>query len=215
MRREGRLTSGQREALERYWPRFGVELAAGAFDFETLFDNAAKPLTLEIGFGNGDTLAEIAEQEPHHNFIGIEVHRPGVGHLLRLTHEKSLANLRIFNEDAVRVLDVGIPDHRLDRVLILFPDPWPKKRHHKRRLVQTEFVAKLARKIRPGGTLRIATDWADYAEHIAEVMSASTQFSKRETTGLRPVTRFEKRGLRLGHEVCDLIFEKIEKPGNL
>ena len=158
----------------------------------------------------------MAERQPEQDFIGIEVHRPGVGHLLRLLEERAIGNVRIYNADAVQVLEECLPDESLDRILLFFPDPWHKKRHHKRRIVQAGFVDLLARKLKPGGILHMATDWEDYAEHMLAVMQASDAFSNRAGTGsfsprpdYRPATKFEQRGLRLGHVVRDLVFERL------
>ena len=214
VRREGRITAGQQRALQEYWPRYGVE-ADAPLDLTQLFGRDA-PRTLEIGFGNGASLATMAAQQPQHDFIGIEVHRPGVGHLLQLVEEQGLGNVRVMREDAVQVLKHCFADDSLDRVLLFFPDPWHKKRHHKRRIVQPDFIELLERKIRHGGRLHMATDWEDYAEHMLEVMSGSTAFRNCAETGdfvarpeYRPVTKFEQRGQRLGHGVWDLVYERV------
>lgn len=214
VRREGRLTSAQRDAMERLWPRFGLELTAGRFDFRQIFGRTA-PIVLEIGFGNGDALAELAYNTPERDFIGIEVHRPGVGHLLRLLESRELTNVRIIREDAALVLREHIPDASLTEVLLWFSDPWPKKRHHKRRLVQPEFIVLLRERMRPGGYLNLATDWQDYAQHMLVTvdidggfvnLAGKGHFSPRPSS--RPPTRFEQRGLRLGHEVWDLVYRR-------
>ena len=214
VRREGRLTAGQQRALQELWPRYGLE-ADALLDLTQVFGRDA-PRTLEIGFGNGASLATMAAQQPQHDFIGIEVHRPGVGHLLQLIEEYGLTNVRAMREDAVQILKHCIADDSLDRVLLLFPDPWHKKRHHKRRIVQPEFVALLATKLRRGGHLHMATDWEDYAEHMVSVMSGSTAFRNCAKSGAfvarpdyRPVTKFEQRGQRLGHGVWDLLYERL------
>ena len=214
VRREGRITAGQQRALQEYWPRYGVE-ADAPLDLTQLFGRDA-PRTLEIGFGNGASLATMAAQQPQHDFIGIEVHRPGVGHLLQLVEEQGLGNVRVMREDAVQVLKHCFADDSLDRVLLFFPDPWHKKRHHKRRIVQPDFIELLARKIRHGGRLHMATDWEGYAEHMLQVMSGSTAFRNCAETGdfvarpeYRPVTKFEQRGQRLGHGVWDLVYERV------
>jgi tRNA (guanine-N7-)-methyltransferase len=214
VRREGRITRAQEQALERLWPRYGLE-AGAPLDLDACFGRHA-PRTLEIGFGNGASLAGMAGQEPAADFLGIEVHRPGVGHLLLAIAERELGNVRVICADAVQVLKDCLPDAALDRVLLFFPDPWPKKRHHKRRIVQPDFVELLARKLRPGGILHLATDWAHYAQHMLEVMADAASFRNRAGPGnysprpdYRPVTRFEQRGLRLGHGVRDLLFERI------
>ena len=213
VRREGRITRGQQRALDELWPKYGIEMDK-AVDLDTLFGRQA-PRTLEIGFGNGDALAEMAVQQPEHDFIGIEVHRPGVGHLLQLLEQRDIDNVRIYNEDAVQVL-AKLPDRSLDRVLLFFPDPWHKKRHHKRRIVQPALIKLLGEKLKPGGILHMATDWEDYARHMLEVMQASKGFRNvagsgryAEKPGYRPVTKFEQRGRRLGHGVWDLVFERL------
>ena len=214
VRREGRITPGQQRALQECWPRYGLE-ADARLDLAQVFGRDA-PRTLEIGFGNGASLATMAAQQPQHDFIGIEVHRPGVGHLLQLIEEQGLGNVRLMREDAVQVLQHCIADDSLDRVLLFFPDPWHKKRHHKRRIVQPDFIELLASKIRHGGRLHMATDWEDYAQHMVEVMSGSTAFRNCAASGAfvprpeyRPVTKFEQRGQRLGHGVWDLLYERV------
>ena len=214
VRREGRMTRAQEQALARLWSRYGLETDT-CLDFDACFRRQA-PRTLEIGFGNGDTLACMADQEPATDFIGIEVHRPGIGHLLLELERRDLDNIRVFCADAVQVMKNCLPDASLDRVLLFFPDPWPKKRHHKRRIVQPDFVDLLARKLRAGGMLHMATDWEDYAQHMLEVMAGTASFGNQAGPGstsprpdYRPVTKFEQRGLRLGHRVCDLLFERI------
>ena len=214
VRREGRITPGQQRALQECWPRYGLE-ADARLDLAQVFGRDA-PRTLEIGFGNGASLATMAAQQPQHDFIGIEVHRPGVGHLLQLIEEQGLGNVRVMREDAVQILQHCIVDDSLDRVLLFFPDPWHKKRHHERRIVQPDFIELLASKIRHGGRLHMATDWEDYAQHMVEVMSGSTAFRNCAASGAfvprpeyRPVTKFEQRGQRLGHGVWDLLYERV------
>ena len=214
MRREGRITAGQQRALQELWPRYGLD-ADATLDMTALFGRTA-PCALEIGFGNGASLATMAEQQPETNFIGIEVHRPGVGRLLQLLAERDLCNVRVMREDAVHVLNTCIADGSLDQLLLFFPDPWHKKRHHKRRIVQAGFIELLGRKIRPGGQLHMATDWEDYAGHMLKVMEQSPAFRNCAGPGnystrpdYRPVTKFELRGQRLGHGVWDLLFERI------
>lgn len=212
MRREGRLTPAQARALDELLPRFGLDVSAGPLDFEQVFGRSA-PLTLEIGFGNGDTLFELARSHPEQDFIGIEVHRPGVGRLLNHLAAERLANVRVLCADAVEVLERNIPDSSLDAVLLYFPDPWPKKRHHKRRIVQPEFVAHIVQKLKPGGRFHLATDWPDYAEHMLAVLQASPEFTNTAPAGgyverptARPLTKFENRGLKRGHPIRDLLF---------
>lgn len=216
VRREGRLTSGQSCALERLWPRFGIDADAGPVAAHALFGRRA-PVTLEIGFGNGESLALQAEASPERDFIGIEVHRPGVGHLLGEIERRSLTNLRIYCADAVEVLESNIQPGSLDGVQIFFPDPWHKKRHHKRRLIQPAFVRLLASRMRPGGLLHLATDWEDYAEHMAAVLRGAVEWFEPETpcapgNEARPETRFERRGKRLGHAVRDLCYRRRHSP---
>lgn len=210
VKREGRLTTGQQTAIDNGWAKFGLD-PKQAIEPRQVFANE-QPITLEIGFGNGDSLATMAEAEPGRNFIGIEVHRPGVGHLLRLVLEKDLSNVRVFDTDAIEVLQQAIPDHSLDCVQLFFPDPWHKKRHHKRRILQDEFLDLIQRKLKPGGRFHAATDWENYAEHMLETLNNHTGFSNTSTEDYckrpahRPLTKFENRGLRLGHGVWDLIF---------
>ncbi len=208
------MTRAQQRALEELLPRYGLGTDT-LIDPVAMFGRSA-PLTLEIGFGNGESLAIMAAADPASDFIGIEVHRPGVGHLLLELEQRDIANVRVFTVDAVEVLEHCIPGHSLDRVLLLFPDPWPKKRHHKRRIVQPDFIRQLARKLVAGGILHMATDWENYAEHMLETMHAAPEFRNRAGVGnysphpaWRPVTKFERRGQRLGHGVRDLVFERI------
>ncbi|MEZ5541379.1 MAG: tRNA (guanosine(46)-N7)-methyltransferase TrmB [Pseudomonadota bacterium] len=207
------MTAGQRRALRDLWPRYGLDPAL-PLQPAALFGRDA-PLTLEIGFGNGEALLAMARATPQEDFIGIEVHRPGVGHLLLELERYDLHNVRIYNVDATAVLQSALPDACLDRVLLFYPDPWHKQRHHKRRLVQPAFVELLAHKLRPGGILHMATDWADYAQQMLATVEASGLFSNRAgqghyaaRPGYRPATRFERRGQRLGHTSQDLVFER-------
>jgi tRNA (guanine-N7-)-methyltransferase len=211
--RQGRLTSGQQQALDRLWPIYGIDFKPQRLDLDACFKRPA-PLILEIGFGNGESLLRQAESSPQNNYLGIEVHRPGVGHLLRLADEAAITNLRVINHDAVEVLQQQIPDHSLDCVQLFFPDPWHKKRHHKRRIVSTEFIRLVSEKLKPGGLFHLATDWQDYAEHMLAEIEHTNVFSN--TAGKanyaqntdRPSTKFEHRGRRLGHGVWDLVFRK-------
>jgi tRNA (guanine-N7-)-methyltransferase len=212
--RQGRLTPAQQRAMDELFPRFGLASAAAPLDCTALFGRSA-PCILEIGFGNGDSLAAIAQAHPDNNYLGIEVHTPGVGHLLLRIEELGLNNLRVMRDDAVEVLTQRIPDGSLDAVYLFFADPWPKKRHHKRRIVQDEFVQLLRRKLKVGGHFHMATDWENYAQHMLEVMTAAAGFRNTSPTGdyvprpdYRPLTKFEQRGQRLGHGVWDLIFER-------
>ena len=214
--RTGRMTAGQTRALEELWPRYGVEFSPQPLPLDALFGRVA-PRTLEIGFGNGEHLAALATLHPEHDYLGIEVHRPGVGHLLLLAATNNLTNVRASSHDAVEVLREQIAESSLDEVLVLFPDPWHKKRHHKRRLIQPPFVELIASRLRQGGVLRLATDWEEYALQMLEVLNAaSALFANLSPTRdwmprpeERAPTRFEKRGARLGHGVWDLAFKRI------
>lgn len=214
--RGGRLTDGQARALERLWPAFGIESTEPAteLDFETMFGRAA-PVYLEIGFGNGEATWRTAQAYPEQNFVGVEVHQPGVGRLLMALEEHGISNVRIACQDAVKFLREQVPAGSLAGVRIYFPDPWHKKRHHKRRLIQEAFVGQLASRMQPGGVLHLATDWAPYAEHMTEVLQGSNEFSNLASDGdycprpeWRPETRYELRGKRLGHQVFDLLYER-------
>jgi tRNA (guanine-N7-)-methyltransferase len=214
--RAGRMTVGQSRALEELWPRFGVAYEPAAMSLDAIFGRRA-PRTLEIGFGNGEHLASLAAAHPERDYLGIEVHRPGVGHLLMLAAERALSNVRVSDHDAVEVLREQIPPGSLDEVLVLFPDPWHKKRHNKRRLIQPPFVELVASRIVPGGVFRLATDWEEYALQMLEVLrGATSRFANQSPTGdwmprpeERAPTRFEKRGARLGHGVWDLAFRRM------
>ena len=211
--RQGRITQAQKKAMETLWPTFGLERAETPIDFTALFGNDA-PVTLEIGFGNGASLAEMAMNAPDQNFVGIEVHPPGVGNLLRLIGENDLSNIRILDDDAVEILIHRIPEASLDRVQLYFPDPWHKKKHNKRRIVKPEFVSLLASRLKDKGVFHMATDWEHYALQMEAVMLASTEFESEFETAFaprpdyRPLTKFEQRGLKLGHRVWDLVFRK-------
>lgn len=214
VRRQGRLTKGQERALEQFWPIYGIEYSAQSIDFEKIFGRSA-PVVLEVGFGNGESLVAMAQSMPEKDFIGIEVHRPGVGNILIQIEETGITNLRVMCHDAVEVLEQQIPDVSLAQFQLFFPDPWHKKRHHKRRIVQPKFLDLLARKLTQGGIIHMATDWEDYAIHMMGTLSAHPQFSNTlpgddyaPRPDYRPVTRFEQRGHRLGHGVWDLIFKR-------
>jgi len=217
--RAGRLTDAQRRALEEQWPRFGVEFSREPLDLDALYGRHA-PRVVEIGFGNGAYLAALAAERPARDYLGIEVHPPGIGHLLRLLATSSLTNVRVSGHDAVEVLDAQIPHASIDEIHILFPDPWPKKRHHKRRLIQPAFVACLADRLVPGGLLKLATDWRPYAEHMLEVLVGCSALENvapdggfAGKSGERAPTRFELRGERLGHEIWELAFRKLAAEG--
>lgn len=212
--RKGRVTEGQRRALEELWPVFGLEPEGGVIDFADAFGNQL-PVILEIGFGNGDATWQMAAAEPENNFLGAEVHRPGVGHLLLKVEEHGLQNIRIACEDAVELLNERVQDGSLAGVRIYFPDPWHKKRHHKRRIVNSRFRDLIYNALKPGAVIHIATDWQDYAEWIAEQFLADERFDNQGNAegyaacpSYRPLTRFEQRGRRLGHGVWDLLFAK-------
>ena len=212
--RTGRMTAGQQKAYDEYWPKLGLDISLGQLDYPQLFGRTA-PVVLEIGFGMGKSLVEMAANEADKDFIGVEVHVPGVGKLLHSMDEQGVDNIRVFCHDAVEVLDECIADNSLDRVQVYFPDPWHKKKHHKRRLIQPAFVQQLRRKLKTGGVLHLATDWEHYAEHMMEVMTAAEGFCNQvneycfaERPEFRPITKFEKRGERLGHDVWDILFEK-------
>jgi tRNA (guanine-N7-)-methyltransferase len=210
--RAGRLTVAQERALVELWPKFGVDFESRPQDLDALFGRRARRI-MEIGFGNGDHLATLAQAHPECDYLGVEVHRPGVGHLLLVIERHELTNLRIVCHDAVEVLEQQIPLRSLDEIIILFPDPWPKKRHHKRRLIQAPFVALLVERLKTGGLLRLATDWQAYAEQMLEVLDAAPRLQNLAAperfmprAGQRAQTRFELRGERLGHAVWDLAY---------
>ncbi|NUU66697.1 tRNA (guanosine(46)-N7)-methyltransferase TrmB [Enterobacteriaceae bacterium BIT-l23] len=216
VRRQGRLTKAQQHALDHYWPEMGVEFCAEPLDLGALFGNDG-PVTLEIGFGMGASLVAMAEARPEQNFLGIEVHSPGVGACLSSAHEAGVKNLRVMCHDAVEVLETMIPDNSLNMVQLFFPDPWHKARHNKRRIVQVPFAEMVKRKLKLGGVFHMATDWEAYAEHMLEVMTSIEGYRNQSTTGdyvprpeTRPVTKFEQRGHRLGHGVWDLMFERVK-----
>lgn len=212
VKREGKLTSGQQNAINRLWPSCGVDLDNKLLNWDSLFGRNAE-IIAEIGFGNGLSLATMAAAYPDTNFFGIEVHKPGVGSLLVQVNKLGLDNVRVSQDDAVQVFEQQIPNNSVDRVQIFFPDPWHKKRHHKRRLIQTPFVEMLVKKLKPNGQIHVATDWENYAEHILEVLNANQDLSNTADgyavkPDYRPNTKYEERGLRLGHGVWDIVFEK-------
>jgi tRNA (guanine-N7-)-methyltransferase len=215
VRRQGRLTTGQKRAIEYHWHRFGLVCTTTPLNLDQAFNRSASERILEIGFGNGEALLTQAVLRPDVDFLGIEVHQPGVGHLLMRLVERELTNVRVICDDAVRVLRECLADAGFNRINIYFPDPWPKKRHHKRRLIQPAFVALLARKLRPGGLLHLATDWEPYAEQMLGVLESSPDFVNLAADYAprppeRPLTRFEQRGQRLGHMVRDLLFRRLD-----
>lgn len=214
--REGRLTNAQARAIEDNWSDMGLNHSEGMLELAAVFGRQA-PLVLEIGFGMGKSLVEMASNERDKNFIGIEVHRPGVGTCLADAKGSGLTNLKIFNHDAVEVLANSIADNSIDRLQLFFPDPWHKKRHHKRRIVQPDFVLALRQKLAIGGVFHMATDWENYAEHMLTVMTEAEGFRNLSESGdyvprpdQRPLTKFEQRGHKLGHGVWDLMFERCQ-----
>ncbi len=210
--RTGRLTKAQKLAFDEGWDTFGINYQPKPLNYVALFGNN-NPVWLEVGFGNGDSLYQMAKAMPNTNFIGVEVHTPGVGYLLTMLNKAPLRNLKILEHDAMDVLKENITDGSLARFLLFFPDPWPKKKHHKRRFVRPEMIALLARKIQPKGVWHIATDWQPYAEYCLAQFAEQTFFSNvaeayAKKPNYRPLTKFEQRGLNLGHEVFDCLFEK-------
>ena len=211
--RQGRVTKGQAHALETQWPIYGVDYGLQSIDLIDLFGRKDSKKILEIGFGMGETTAKIAQTLPDCDFLAVEVHTPGVGALLKLIEELALTNVRIIQHDVVEVLHNMIADNSLDGVHIFFPDPWHKKRHHKRRLIQAEFVKLLCSKLKIGGYLHVATDWQEYAAWVLEVLIAEPQLKNTavdyaEKPSYRPLTKFENRGLKLGHGVWDMVFSR-------
>jgi tRNA (guanine-N7-)-methyltransferase len=215
VKREGRLTKGQQRALDELLPRFGIAGGQGIFDLAKEFGRDA-PKILEIGFGTGTSLTEMAKSHLENDYLGIEVHRPGVGNLLLQIEKDNINNIRVMCDDAVEVLQNNIADDSLDAVYLFFADPWHKKKHHKRRIVQHAFVQLLRKKLKTNGIFHMATDWQDYAEHMMKIMSEAEGFENTagdrnyiERPGYRPLTKFEQRGQRLGHGVWDLMFKKV------
>ena len=213
IRRQGRLTPGQQLALDNHWATYCLD-PKNDYDFAQVFGRDA-PLFVEIGFGNGDSLAKMAAANPDKDYIGIEVHTPGVGHLLILLHEQGINNVRIYSHDAIEILEQKITNNSLSGVHLFFPDPWHKKKHHKRRIVRASFVDLLVKKLKPAGYFHAATDWENYAEAMLAVLSEDNVLKNTSPTQdycpcpeYRPLTKFEQRGIRLGHGVWDLIFSK-------
>jgi tRNA (guanine-N7-)-methyltransferase len=210
--RQGRMSPAQQRACDELMPRYGIAFDAQSLDYAAVFGRSA-PVVLEIGFGMGETTAEIAASHPHVDFLGIEVHLPGVGALLRRIEAAGLANVRVIRHDAVEVVEAMIPADSLAGIHVYFPDPWPKKRHHKRRLLQAEFIHALAQRLGPAGYLHVATDWEDYATEVlaaasAEPLLVNTTAGFAPRPAYRPATKFEQRGLKLGHGVWDIVFER-------
>lgn len=215
VRRGGRLTSAQQRALNELWPRFGIASIDQPINFHTVFSRTA-PVTLDIGFGNGSALVAMARAMPDRNFLGVDVYHPGIGQLLLQLQRLALDNVRVVNADVNDLLQSGIADNSLEGANIFFPDPWPKQRHHKRRLIQPLFVQHLINKLCPGACLHLATDWQDYAEQMMAVLSEQAQLQNTKGRGqfaprpeYRPPTKFERRGLNLGHNVWDLLFTRL------
>jgi tRNA (guanine-N7-)-methyltransferase len=216
VKREGRLTKGQAKALEDHWQTMGLNHSDGLLDTLSVFGNE-HPIVLEIGFGMGKSLVEMAQNAPELNFIGIEVHRPGVGACISLAQEQGVSNLKVYEHDAIEILANCIPEQSLTTVQLFFPDPWHKKKHHKRRIVQADFVESIRKKLKVGGVFHLATDWQNYAECMLEDMSSAAGFENLSVTNdyvprpdLRPLTKFENRGQRLGHGVWDLQFKRLD-----
>jgi tRNA (guanine-N7-)-methyltransferase len=212
--RQGRLTKGQAHALDTGWPNYGVEYDLQHLDLKQLFGRAESKKILEIGFGMGDATAKIAQTLPDCDFVAVEVHTPGVGSLLKLIQESDIANVRIIQHDVVEVLQNMLADNSLDGVHIFFPDPWHKKRHHKRRLIQAEFLKLLCAKLKVGAYIHVATDWQEYAEWVLEALTTEPLLQNSvkgyaEKPSYRPLTKFENRGIQLGHGVWDLVFTRI------
>ena len=217
VKREGRLTPGQTRALTQLWPYYGLQVADGLQALPTIFARSAETV-LEIGFGNGSSLFTMAKQQSELNFIGVEVHRPGVGALLMGIKADKVANIRIYQEDALEVLKYCIPNHSLMRVQLYFPDPWYKKKHHKRRILQPDFIALIHKKLKPGGIFHLATDWQDYADYMLQTMDDIPGFTNLAGVGnvspkpaYRPTTKFEQRGQKLGYQVSDLLYQRESK----
>lgn len=216
VRREGRLTKGQEQAMYDCWPMMGIDFDKQNLDWQKVFGNT-NPVVLEIGFGMGASFCEMASTAPEKNFIGIEVHSPGVGACLMAARDAQVTNLRVMCHDAVEVFEHMLPNQSLDTVQLFFPDPWHKKRHHKRRIVQLDFAQMLRSKLKIGGIFHMATDWEEYATHMTEVMDIAPGYQNTATDGPyiqrpqeRPLTKFEARGHRLGHGVWDLKYKRVE-----
>jgi tRNA (guanine-N7-)-methyltransferase len=215
--RQGRVSKAQRRAHDTLLPRYGVPFERRALDLTALFGRQA-PRIVEVGFGMGETTADIAAANPRNDYLAIEVHTPGVGSLLKQIDERGLTNVRVVQHDAVEVLEHMIAPGCLDGVHVFFPDPWPKKRHHKRRLLQAPFVKLLASRLKPGGYIHVATDWEEYAQEVLQIMAAEAQLQNSAEAfaarpGDRPLTKFEARGLKLGHRVWDIVFVRRDAAG--
>lgn len=212
--RQGRLTKAQQNALDNYWADYGIDYSEQTLNLASLFGNSNE-IILEIGFGNGESLLQQAIEQPEYNFIGIEVHGPGVGHLIHSANVQDVHNIKVIRHDAVEVLEHQIADNSLKQIQLFFPDPWHKKRHHKRRIIKPEFIQQIHHKLAADGTFHMATDWQHYAEQMLEQLDAADGFTNTAgkanyspDKGFRCETKFERRGLRLGHGVWDLIYKK-------
>ena len=215
VRRSGRLTPGQKKALAEYWPLYGVDFESSRINLAAI-TSGFEALNLEIGFGSGEALISMAQNDPKCLYLGIEVHESGVGRCLNSIHDNAISNVRVIKHDAIEVMQQMLASQSLDRVLLFFPDPWHKKRHNKRRIVNQQFRDLLARLLKPGACLHMATDWQDYAEHMVGELLSDPRFKNLgDENGYairpayRPATRFENRGKKLGHEVWDIVFEKL------
>lgn len=211
--RQGRMTDAQKQAMDNLYSKFGIELQEKPIQFDRVFTRPGADTIVEIGFGMGQSLAEMAKQNPEKNYIGIEVHRPGVGRLMNQLEKEQITNVRVLNEDAVSIFEHHISADSLSGVQIFFPDPWPKKKHHKRRIIQSEFTKLVLSRLKKGGFIHAATDWTPYAEHIIDVFEQETELENIKDTSLysqllqqRPDTRFENRGKKLGHDICDVVY---------
>jgi tRNA (guanine-N7-)-methyltransferase len=214
VKRKGRITDGQNQAINKLWPRYGIDYSSKSLDFSLIFENN-NPVHLEVGFGDGESLITQAASNPNKNYLGIEVHDPGIGRCLMNIEKYGLTNIKLSSHDAIEVINDQINQDTIERVNLYFPDPWPKKKHHKRRIVQPTFLDMIGNRLKEGGTFNIATDWAAYAEQIDEVFSHSDHFicsERREHNGelpfMRPRTKFENRGLKKGHRIWDWCFKK-------
>ena len=211
--RSGRITNSQRQAIERLWDDHVIPFSRDLLDLGEIFQNSL-PITVEIGFGMGSSLIDMACERSDANFLGIEVHKPGIGKVLKCIEKLGIENLKLICHDAAEVFNNAFEDETLDRVLVLFPDPWPKKRHAKRRIIQPEFVSKVSEKLKNNGCIHLATDWSPYAEHMIEVLDKIPSLSNAIAPKVfwenpeRPETKFEKRGKKLGHRIWDLLYQK-------
>ena len=209
VRRAGRITSGQKNAWQYYWELYGIQNTKEIIETTNIFNNSNRKLIIEIGFGNGEILIDSALRNPDNNFIGIEVYESGIGQCLIQLSEKKLSNVRLINEDAKHILNHSFKDQAIDQINIFFPDPWPKKKHHKRRLINQEFILLIGKKLKKNGCINIATDWDNYAEQIIDVFNKSSLFKKTNNLRLNLETKFEKRGLKLGHKIQKFTFQLL------